>query len=256
MNSFTFLLSVLVFTLVTGIIALIVLIARKKDNKRFEKVSALATFIASVGSIVIGIITVTVMKHQEEAELLHSQPLYSVHFELNYSQEKQKFDNQEYVLTNEGAKTRSKTDVHYNSIIEISYYNQEHGEVLTKYCPLDYYFGAAFTTGNLDGTIEYSAYSGNNNELFYDFYMEALRYSETHPGKSVAVKKTHYFTFEYTDIFGERHTVVKNENSEVDAEQFALILKKADLDCGGKSFSINHLNLEEILEICFKDEIR
>lgn len=54
MNSFTFLLSVLVFTLVTGIIALIVLIARKKDNKRFEKVSALATFIASVGSIVMG----------------------------------------------------------------------------------------------------------------------------------------------------------------------------------------------------------
>ena len=256
MNSFTVLLSVLIATLTTGIIALIVLVARKKDDKRFDKVTALATFIASIGSIVVGMVTVTVMNRQEKAELQRSQPLYAVHIDLNYSQEKQLYDNQEYVVTNEGPKTRSQTDVQYKTILEVTYYDYKRGEALIKLCPLNNYFGAGFKTGNLDGKIKYSAYSGNNNELFFNFYMEALKYSEDHPGISVSVKKMHYFTMVYTDIYGERHTVVKSEDSEVDAEQYAVILKKADSDCGGKSFDINHLNSDDILATCFSDEIR
>ena len=252
MSLYSLLLPVLFCSLICGVIALITLSAKKKDDKRYEKISAIATFMAAVGSIVVGIITVTVMKHQEDAERLLNQPLFAVHVGLNYSQDKQLYDNEEYVIENVGYKTRSKTDVNHYSIIEVSRFDNAVGKVVTKYCLMNNYFGASFTTGNLDGTVEYSSYSKNNNELFFNLYSETLHYGETHPGVYVDVKKKHYFVLVYTDIYGDIHTIVKNEDKDVDPDQFKDILKRTNTDCGGRSFDIQKLNLDVIMETCFK----
>ena len=60
---------------------------------------------------------------------------------------------------------------------------------------------------------------------------------------------------DYTDIFGEKHAVVKDEkNFEVDAKRLAEVQRRAQIDAGGKSFSIEKLFLGEVLQACFPEE--
>ena len=249
------LLSVLICALVAGFIAFFVLLPRKKDDNRFSKISAIATFMASVATIAVGIATVSVMTHEEIRDKLQNQPLYSVSISANYSTEKLAFDNEEFEINNEGKKTREKTEVRHYSILELTYTDtNKHAAPKTRFCLLDDYFGASIYTGNLDGTIEYSAYSGNNWELFVDFSRKANNYGETHPGIIVAVEKRHYFDLLYTDIFGDKHRIVKTKNSEIDPEKLVEILKKAQTDASGISFSIRNLDLDFILRTCFPEE--
>ena len=115
------LLSVLICALVAGFIAFFVLLPRKKDDNRFSKISAIATFMASVATIAVGIATVSVMTHEEIRDKLQNQPLYSVSISANYSTEKLAFDNEEFEINNEGKKTREKTEVRHYSILELTY---------------------------------------------------------------------------------------------------------------------------------------
>lgn len=256
MNTVSYLLPVLFSTLVCGIIGLIVLISRKKDDARYEKIAAIATFMASISTIVVGIITVKVMMRQEESERLRNQPLYAVHIGQNYSSEKGLYDNEEYVVSNEGNKTRSKTTVSCESILEINYDDNNTNKHITKYLHLNDYFGASVPTGNLEGTVQYSVYSGNNNELFVKFYKECLAYEGTHPMVYVEVQLKHYFIMEYVDIYGEKHTVVSTKDSEIDEESFSTILEQADKESIGKHLSIKSLDLDEIIETYFKEELK
>jgi len=255
MNIFiTLLLLILFCSLVSGIVSFFFLFSRKYDE-RFEKVSTFATVLSSIGSLAVGFITVNVMMNQEKAEQQRNQPIYSVYIDQTYSPEKRLYDNEEYVIKNEGYKTRSKTDVSCFTIFEVTYTEDFREKAVTKCCRVDNYFGAGFATGNLDGAIKYSAFSGNNNERFYDLYAETLRYQDTHPGMFVMIKKTHFFKFEYVDIYDQKHTVVKNnEDKEMDPEQLAGILKKADVDCGGIPIDFDRLDLNMLLDIFFSEK--
>ena len=248
------LLTILICTLSAGLIAFFVLLPRKKDSNRFDKITAIATFMASVATIIVGIATIRVMTYEEERDKIQNQPLFRVRTDLNYSQEKSFYDNEEFTVINEGEKTKSRSDVHHDCFLEISYTDMNtHQATITRYCPLSYYFGARIVTGNLDGTIIYSVQSGNNNELFYNLYMDALKYGENHPGIVLLIEKQDYFTIDYTDVFGENHTVVKKEDVEVDINRLLEIRRKAEIDANGKSFSIQHLDLNEILETCLPE---
>ena len=81
-----------------------------------------------------------------------------------------------------------------------------------------------------------------------------FNYGETHPGVIVAAEKRHYFELTYTDIFGDKHRIVKTKNSEIDPEKLVEILKKAQTDASGISFSIRNLDLDFILRTCFPEE--
>ena len=73
----TLLLSILLCALSTGVIAFITLLSKKKDDNRFEKITAIATFLTSITTIVVGIATISVAKHQEDIERLQNQPLFN-----------------------------------------------------------------------------------------------------------------------------------------------------------------------------------
>lgn len=248
----SFLLYILFATLLVGIVMFVIMLLRKKDNSRFDKITAIASFIAAVSTIIVGMATIRVMTYEEERDKLQKQPLYSVSIIPHYSQEKSFWDNEEFVITNEGEKTKSRTEAHRYSFIVISYTNtNKHEATKTRYCSINDYFGANFITGNLDGIVVRSDYSGNNNELFNIIYREALDFTENHPGVSLLVDKEHYFTMEYTDIFGESHTVVKKGDVEVDAKQLNMVRQEAD----NNSFSIRHLDLNEILKSCLPEAL-
>ena len=71
----TILLTILICTLLAGIVAFVALLARKSDKARFDKITAIATFIASIATVVVGIVTIRVMAHEEERDKLEHQPL-------------------------------------------------------------------------------------------------------------------------------------------------------------------------------------
>lgn len=251
MNLVFWLLGVLLLLIFVGTLILIAWAIKKKDDeKKYDIVSIVCSVLTMTLSTIVGAFTLKMMILQYEGERLQNQPLFSVHVSQNYSKENAIYDNEEYVISNEGHKTRSKTDASCSSILEINYYDSAKGKSDTKYCLINNYFGVAITTGNLDGTIMYSAYSGNNNELFHNLYLETLKYSETHPGKSVQISKLLFFFINYVDVYGQKHTVVVKDNREVDQEKYIAVLKKAEKDCGGKTFDLSHLELTEILEAC------
>lgn len=161
--------------------------------------------------------------------------------------------NEEYSIINEGKKIKEKADVRHYSFLEVSYMST-HQSIVTRFFPIDDYFGANFYTENLDGTIVYSGYSGNNNELFHNLYLETISYNQEHPGINIMVEKKHFFEINYTDIYGEQHTIVKTENHEIDPKRLAEIRTKAGVDAKGKTFSIKNPNLNEILNICFPEQ--
>ena len=167
----TLLLSILLCALSTGVIAFITLLSKKKDDYRFEKITAIATFLTSITTIVVGIATISVAKHQEDVERLQNQPLYRVSIKPIWSSEKEQNITEEYIVVNEGKKTKNKTAVNNYTFLEINYSNiNEPSKSITKIIPYDHYFGANVYTNNLDGTIQYSNYSGNNLERFGELY--------------------------------------------------------------------------------------
>jgi len=250
--SSSLLITILFCALASGIIALFVLIPKKRGDERYDKITAIATFMTAVATIIVGISTVSVTKHEEERDKLQNQPLYLVKIDQQYSSEKSLFDNEEYSISNIGKKTKSKTDVQVYSFIEISYTDvKNHASPIIKLLPLSNYFGASFYTNNLDGLIKYSLYSGNNLERYVSFYNDALRYHESHSEIYVLVRKYHYFVLEYVDLFGEKHKIVKTEENEVEPKQFEAMLKRANSDAPGINLDLNSLDIDSIVETLF-----
>ncbi len=252
------LLSILFCALSTGIIAFITLLSKKKDDGRFEKITAIATFLTSITTIVVGIATISVAKHQENMERLQNQPVFTVTLNSQRSPEKEQIINEEYFVTNEGKKTKSKSSVTSYTFLEINYTNTKDYSNTTKIIPYTHYFGANILTNNLDGTIQYSNYSGNNLERFGKIYLETLHYGEAHPDISVNIRKLHYFVIDYTDIYGDCHRIVKTEDSDVDPEKFDDIVSRAKKDSGDSPIDSDDSNitLDSIVQTYFVEETR
>jgi hypothetical protein len=251
----TFLLVVLFIALTAGLIAFISLLFSKKDKGRFQKMSSIATILTSLATIVVGIATIGFSAREENREKQQVQPLFSIKIELNQSSEKNLYDNEEFVVVNEGTKTKNKTNVSCCSYLEIEYTDDEyHKGAVTKILPLDGYFRSHFVTGNLDGIIEYSSFSGNNNEAYFNLYQKALNYSIDHEKLFVHVQKKHFFVIEYVDILGESHKIIKTDNTEVDPKEFSNYDKKANLDSKGNRYNIFELNFDEIIDSIFCEE--
>lgn len=250
----SFLPFILFITLLFSIVAFFVLIIRKKDENRAQSISAIATILTSITTAIVGMATINIASKEAEREKLQRQPLYTVQLSLDDNDCDSFFENEEYLVMNEGEKTKSETFVSSFSFLEITYSNlANHSAAITKLCPLDRYFGATFLTGNLEGKVQYSCYSKNNNECFFRLYQEALKYGEDKPGVSILIEKKHFFLIEYTDIFGEEHQVAKQDNTEISLKKLAEVRKQAERDAGGKSFNVFNLNLAEIMKTCFPD---
>lgn len=249
----TLLLSILFCALSTGVIAFITLLSKKKDDSRFEKITAIATFLTSITTIVVGIATISVAKHQENMDRLQNQPIYTVKINSLWSSEKEQNINEEYLVTNEGKKTKTKTTIMNYTFLEINYTNTKDHTNITKLIPYNHYFGANIITNNLDGTIQYSNYSSNNLERFGKLYFETLHYGEAHPDISINIRKIHYFVIDYTDIYGDSHRIVKTETSDVDPEKFGEIIIKAKKDSGDKPIDADNSNitLDSIVQAYF-----
>lgn len=252
----TLLLSILFCALSTGIIAFITLLSKKKDDSRFEKITAIATFLTSITTIVVGIATISVAKYQENMDRLQNQPIFTVKINSQWSSEKEQNINEEYLVTNEGKKTKNKTTVTNYTFLEINYTNTKIFSNITKIIPYAHYFGANVLTNNLDGTIQYSNYSSNNLERFGKLYFETLHYGETHPNISVNIRKLHYFVIDYTDIYGDGHRIVKTENSDVDPDKFDEITSRVQKDSGDSSIDADDSNitLDSIVQTYFRKE--
>ena len=252
--SISLLVVILFITLSSSIVAFLVLIIRKKDENRTQSISAIATILTSITTAIVGMATINIASKEAEREKLQRQPLYTVQFPLNDDDGDSFYENEEYIVLNEGEKTKGQTDVASFSFLEITYSNlANHSAAITKLCPLNGYFGAAFFTSNLEGTVQYSSYSKNNNESFFRLYQEALKYGEDKPGVSILIEKKHFFLMEYTDIFGEEHLVAKEGNTEIALKKLAEVRKRAERDAGGKSFNAFNLNLAEIMATCFPE---
>lgn len=245
---------VLYCTLAILIVTAIILLG-KKDGKKHEKISLIATLSMSIATIAVGISTVNASKRTEVMEKNLNQPLYTVELYKSYSEEKAFYDNEEYIVTNEGAKTKIKTDVYVSSFIEIEYHDTRNsGDPIRKSIPIIYFGGARFLTYNLDGVIVYSKGSGNNNECFNNLYMDALRYEDRHTGIYVSAKIAHYFSLDYVDIYGEKHHIVKTEENEIDPDEFIKLQNEAEQNAKGEIFNINELNLDELITLLFKEK--
>ena len=250
----SFLPIILFITLLFSIAAFFVLIIRKTDENRAQSISAIATILTSVSTAIVGMATISIASKEAEREKLQQQPLYTVQLPLNDNDCDSFFENEEYIVLNEGEKTKGETYVSSFSFLQVTYSNLAyHSASVTKFCPLDRYFGATFLTGNLDGTVQYSSYSNNNNECFFRLYQEALKYGEDKPGVSILIEKKHFFLMKYTDIFGEEHQVAKQGNTEISLNKLAEVRKQAERDTGGKSFNAFNLSLAEIMITCFPD---
>lgn len=252
--------TVLLCAMSTGIIAFITLLSKKKDENRFEKITAIATFLTSITTIAVGIATISVAKHQESMEKLQNQPLFSVNINSNQSPENDNFVNEEYIVINEGKKAKSKTSITLNSYLEINYTDNSdpsNYKNITKLIPLINYFGATIYTNNFDGTIQYSLHSKNNLERFVELHKETLKYGELHPGIYIDIRKKHYFEIDYTDIYGDHHRIFKTEESEIDQETYDDIIKKAKKDSDDTfiNFDKPNISLDSILKTYFKNNI-
>lgn len=244
------LLIVLYFTLASLLATSCVMLFYKKDGKKNEKISLVATLSMSVATIAVGISTVNVAKNSEARERLSKQPLFSVKMNPSYSTDKAVFDNEEYIITNEGTKTKIKTTVDVCSFLEIEYFNTKNQrEPIRKRIPIIYFNGGSIVTNNLDGVIAYSVSSGNNNECYNNIYREAMLFNERHPETYITILKENYFYLHYTDLYGETHNIVKTEETEIDPEEFIKIKDEAYQNTNGKALEINKINLELLINL-------
>ena len=247
----TFLIVILSFTLLMGFTAFVFLLFNKKDNARFQKMVSIATVVTSLTTVVVGLSTISFALREEQREKKQQQPLFTARLESNYSSEKSLYDNEEYVVYNEGTKTLNKTDVTCYTFLEVGYVDiQSHNPSVTIILPLKDYFGVSINTGYLDGIIEYSR-SNNNREQYFDFYMRTLNYHGEHEGIYVSVEKKHFFVINYVDILGESQEIVKTFEIEVDPKQFEKYRKTAERDSKGNDLYLSKLNIDDIIDTYF-----
>ena len=66
---------ILFFVMIAAVIAFVVLIASPSDGTSFNKISAIATLVASISTAVVGLATVKVMTYEERRDRLQNQPI-------------------------------------------------------------------------------------------------------------------------------------------------------------------------------------
>lgn len=253
MNVLIILLSVLLFCMVAGLMAIIPPLFYKKDDCRSQKISSALSYLSTVMTAIIGVATIIALWKGEERERVQNQPLYVVSVEQTHSLETDLFDNEEYQVMNVGNKTKSKTVVEVYSFIELSYTDiNSHEKPEIRLLPLMGYFGFDMTTGNLDGKIQYSYLSGNNWELYYNFLQGTQVYSDKHPGCMIEVKKKHFFFISYEDIYGAKHQLVKDSDGrDVSLDHLNETRMRAESDAEGRMVRLSNLDPEQVVEELF-----
>lgn len=237
------------------LLAASVLLLFRMDDIMHDTITSIATLAMSAASIVVGISTVAANQRMEDMEKKLNQPIYTIKTNFSKSDGKDIYDNEEYIIINEGAKTKSKTDVLVNSLIEIEYYNSSNsGSRIRKMVPVFYFKGGSTATNNLDGVIQRSKLSGNNNESFGNLYTDALQYEARHPGVYLTVQIKHYFSFDYVDVYGEKHHIVKTKDNEIDPNEFTKIKEEAEQKIKHETIYIDKLNLGNLIDLLLKEK--
>lgn len=230
-----------------------VLLLLRLDDNMHNTIVTIATLSMSVASIVVGISTVTSEQRMEDMEKKINQPLYTVKTNVSKSDGKDIYDNEEYIITNEGAKTKYKTDVSVHSYIEIEYSDTRSSKNrIRKNVPVVYFKGGSTATNNLDGVIQYSKLSGNNNECYCNLYFDAIKYEANNSGIYVTVQLKHYFSLDYVDVYGEKHHIVKTKENEIDPNEFTKMKEEAEKNSGTEILYIDKLSLDKLIDLLFK----
>ena len=265
MNTYNILLPILYITLVAGVIALIVLLCRRKDDRRFEKVSSLSSFMTSVAAIIIGVVTLSIMKHQEDNERLHNQPVFEVTYETE-NDENGVPCKEDYLISIVEGKIRGLSGIKETTFLEVRYFNPSWSEKTyqVKTWAIADYFDQVITpqlTKNKVGVLAYSKALDNNLSYMNELGTAIKEYADNSKTKLyLTVRPLHYFEIEYTDIYGAKQKKYICVNHEIDESELKQIKEEtvnyyesSDI-VGVKNGSISALSIERIMQTLFPDD--
>ena len=250
-----------------GILAIIVLvfpvcflIHKERKSLAVDRVSRVVnytTILTSITSAAVGVVTVFVMigqcdtqKRLLEVQEAEHQPTFIIKRSLYRSDSSNVNDYEEYSIENIGERVKNITKIDQKTFIEVSY--SDNTKKIISYIPLQYYYQASFTTGDVQGVIQCSGYSNyNKNHLkFSNLYQQALAYSGNKFNAYVFVAAIRFFIISYEDIYSKEHVVYMKDNNLVSQEYFEGIEKLSISDYGYKSYDLSELDMNIFWNDC------
>lgn len=193
-----------------------------KDN--FDLVINVVTVLVGVFTIVTGLVSIHVMISQDKtqkelirAQKMEHQPTFQVTLSEFPAEEGGPNVYQEYSITNIGEQMSSPADVTCHSYLKISYadVNNPHED----YFLISPFFYVSFSSGALKGDIIHSACS---SALLNLQHYNALRYM---PRPSIctapmSIELVHTFSIAYIDIYGENKEVFFMNEKPISSEEY------------------------------------
>lgn len=246
---------IVIILLLVVILVIQIFIMTSSSSSSGTKLKDSSVYIG-IASLLVSIVSISVMvsqgkiiKSQLFSQKMEHQPSYVISFQYKYDDKGCVFAT-EYSISNVGEKTFGKSNVEERTYIRIEFINGP-TEIIYAYVPLNYYFNVAVVSGNLTGEIVHSVGAEylSNHKKYHQLYYDALHYTRDEQQIIVLTDLVHVFEIDYTDIYGEDHTIFYKNTDITSEEEVINIKKNASYFFGYQLYGLDGLDLEQILSI-------
>lgn len=222
----------------------------KKNGKKDW--SVWANVASAVGTIIIGIVTIAIMRSQDDIqkrlmimEENKNQPIFAVSEVEGMSIDSTIYDYEEFQIYNHGATVRKLEKVRPSVFIKLSF--RQNDEIQNLYAPISDYYYFYCNTGSLTGEIAHSlGTSIIHNRLNYaqNIYWGKSSDPSIELVNSELIK---IYTITYIDIFGDTRTCYFKGKEETNSDYVSEITNAAEHQFNYKTFSITDVTIDTII---------
>jgi hypothetical protein len=237
------------------IVSTIVLMTKMFFDKRkgYEDWSAWANVVSAIGTVVVGIVTIVVMKSQDDIqkrqlamEEAKNQPIFVLSESHNKSEGSDKFDYEEFGVFNYGAMVKSFSEVTPYVFVQLTYC--QNNEIKELYAPIDHYYYEYYITKALQGDVAHSygsSYIHNTLNYVNNIYWGKSNNPSIEWVNSKLIK---IFVVSYVDIYGVSKTIYFESESETTKEYVLDIISISQKQFPTQKFDIRKVSIDAIIE--------
>ena len=204
-------------------------------NRNYNVLTLVISAMIGVGTIMIGYVTIGVMKDQMRLQAYDNQPIFRIETELVKVTNENFYDGEFCRIFNDGSPVVQFDNLVVNTIIEFEInINDKRNILLTSF------YDASFETSNLKGEIE-TYYGQNCNKYFYDLCQDALK-------QGYFIKRFNIYQISYLDIYNKPQVSYYKGNKRISKDEYFAIVDSCDYK-NQYSANIGELTINKILAI-------
>ncbi|MFR9542572.1 MAG: hypothetical protein SNH27_11010 [Rikenellaceae bacterium] len=211
--------------------------------KNKDVISLYITALIGVASIVVGCVSISVMRGQIKMQDQDDQPIFRIETEYYIPKGSSSYDTEYLHIYNDGEPVIHYNYVRHATILHIQITESVNNTIEDDVLIANFY-DTTFNTNNLTGKIS-TSFKENNNANYYNLHLETI--NKTRGDNYYFISRFNLIEISYLDKHNNTQVVYYADNRKIDKKHYDIFPHKVNNQ--RKFCDINTVTLDDIIEI-------